>query len=162
MDMIAAAFQSDTTRICTFTFGNEFDNENFSFLDGVQGSHHEISHHENDPDKLRQYQLINRWHVEQYAYILRRLRDIQDGDRPLLDNSMILFGSGMRDGNIHTSHNLPIIVGGRGGGRIATGQHLVYSEDSPLSNLFVSVLDAFGTPVERFADSTGPARGVLS
>jgi hypothetical protein len=161
LDMIVLAFQSDATRICTFTFGNEFDNENFSFLDGVNGSHHEISHHENSVDKLRQYYLINRWHVEQYAYILRKLRDIKEEEGSLLDHSMILFGSGMRDGNTHTSHDLPIILGGRGGGRIATGQHLVYSEDSPLSNLFVSMLDAFGTKVERFADSTGPARGVL-
>jgi hypothetical protein len=161
LDMIVLAFQSDTTRICTFTFGNELDNESFSFLDGVNGSHHEISHHDHIADKLRQYQLINLWHVEQYAYVLRKLRGIGEGERSLLDNSMILFGSGMRDGNIHDSHNLPIVVGGRGGGRIDTGQHLVYPEDSPLSNLFVSMLDAFGTKVERFADSTGPARGIL-
>ena len=98
--------------------------------------------------------------MEQYAYILRKLREVKEGERSLLDNSMVLFGSGMRDGNLHSSHDLPIILGGRGGGRIATGQHLVYAEDSPLSNLFVSMLDAFGTKVERFADSTGPARGV--
>jgi hypothetical protein len=162
LDMIVLAFQTDTTRICTFTFGNEFDNESFSFLDGVSGSHHEISHHDHTADKLRQYQLINLWHVEQYAYILRKLRDIREGERSLLDNSMVLFGSGMRDGNIHDSHDLPIVLGGRGGGRIDTGQHLVFSKDSPLSNLFVAMLDAFGAKVERFADSTGPARGVLT
>ena len=75
---------------------------------------------------------------------------------------MVLFGAGIRDGNKHDPHNLPLLLGGRGGGRIATGQHLVYSPDSPLANLYVSMLDAFGAPVERFADSTGPAVGVLA
>jgi hypothetical protein len=161
-DMIALAFQTDTTRICTFMFGNEVSNQNFSFLEGVSGGHHSLSHHEKDPDKLKQYQLINRWHVEQYAYLLRKLRDMKEGESSVLDNSMILFGSGLRDGNRHDPHNLPLLLGGRGGGRIATGQHLTYTEDSPLADLYVSMLDAFGTPVERFADSTGPLRGVLA
>jgi hypothetical protein len=74
---------------------------------------------------------------------------------------MILFGSGIRDGDQHNPHNAPVILAGRGGGRIETGQHLTYAPDSPLSNLYVSMLNAFGTPVERFADSTGPLPGVL-
>ena len=162
MDMIALAFQTDTTRIATFLFGNEVSNQNFSFVPGVSEGHHSLSHHEKDPDKLRQYQLINRWHVEQYAYLLNRLGAMQEGEGTVLDHSMILLGSGLRDGNKHDPHNLPIIVGGRAGGRLATGQHLVYDKDSPLSNLYVALLDAFGTPVERFADSTGPLRGVLA
>ncbi|MCW5980371.1 MAG: DUF1552 domain-containing protein [Bryobacteraceae bacterium] len=162
LDMIALAFQTDTTRIGTFLFGNEVTNQNFSFLPGVDGGHHSISHHQNDPDKLREYHLINRWHVEQFAYLLRKLRDMKEGDSTVLDNSMILFGSGLRDGNRHDPHNLPILLGGRGGGRIAAGQHLSYSEDSHLANLYVSMLDAFGTPVESFADSTGPLPGVLA
>ena len=161
-DMIALAFQTDTTRICTFMFGNEVSNQNFSFLEGVKGGHHNLSHHEKDLEKLRQYQLINRWHVDQYAYLLRKLRDMKEGEGSVLDHSMILFGSGLRDGNKHDPHNLPLVLGGRGGGRIATGQHLSYGPDSPLSNLYVSMLDAFGTPVERFADSTGPLPGVLA
>ena len=162
MDMIVMAFQTDTTRICSFMFGNAVSNKNFSFLDGVNGSHHSFSHHERKEEKMRQYQLINRWHVAQYAYLLGRLRDIREGERSLLDNSMVMFGSGLRDGNRHSPHNLPIVLGGRAGGRLDTGQHLVYSEDSPLANLYVSMLDAFGTPVDRFADSTGPLRGVLA
>ncbi len=162
MDMIALAFQTDTTRVCTFMFNNEVSNQSFSFVEGVAGGHHSISHHQNREEQLRQYQLINKWHVEQYAYLLRKLRDIKEGDRTLLDNSIVVFGSGLRDGNTHNPHNLPIIVGGTAGGRIATGQHLVYGADSPLANLYVSLLDAFGAPVERFADSTGPARGVLA
>jgi hypothetical protein len=108
------------------------------------------------------YQKINQWHIEQYAYLLGKLRAMKEGEGTVLDNSMILFGAGLRDGNSHSPHNLPLVIGGRGGGRLASGQHLVYERDSTLANLYVSLLDAFGTPVERFADSTGPLRGVLA
>ena len=162
MDMIALAFQTDTTRVCTFMFNNEVSNQDFSFVEGVTGGHHSISHHQHRDEQLKQYQLINRWHVEQYAYLLRKLKSIREGHRTLLDNSMVLLGSGLRDGNAHSPVNLPIVLGGRGGGRIATGQHIVYSEHSPLSNLYVAMLEAFGAPVERFADSTGAAQGVLA
>jgi hypothetical protein len=162
LDMMALAFQSDTTRIITFLFGNAVSNRNFSFLDGVRGSHHGISHHQRNPDKLRMYQLINRWHIEQYAYLLRKLRGMKEGDGTVLDNCLILCGAGLRDGDRHDPRNLPIVLGGRGGGRLATGQHLVYGKDTPLSNLYVAMLDVFGTPVERFADSTGSLSGVLA
>ncbi len=162
LDMIALAFQSDTTRISTFMFGNAVSGINFRFLEGVTDSHHEISHHANNPEKLRQYALINRWHVVQYGYLLRKLRAMNEGERSVLDNSMVMFASALSDGNKHDPHRLPIVVAGGGGGRLATGQHLVYSADSPAANLYVSMLDAFGTPVERFADSTGPLPGVLA
>jgi hypothetical protein len=161
LDMIVLAFQTDTTRICTFMFGNSVSNQNFSFVEGVKGSHHSLSHHENKADKMQQYQLIARWHVAQYAYLLRKLAAIREGERSLLDNAMVLFGSDLRDGNKHDPKDLPIVLAGRAGGRLATGQHLRYAADTPLSNLYVSMLQAFGTPVERFADSTGPLRGVL-
>ena len=161
MDMIATAFQSDTTRISTFMFGNAVSDVSFRFLPGVSAGHHDVSHHQKDADKLRQYQLINRWHVEQYAYLLRKLKSMKEGDSTVLDNSMILFASALSDGNSHNPHQLPLVLGGRGGGRIESGRHLKFSEDSPLSNLYVSMLDAFGTPVERFADSTGPLPGLL-
>jgi hypothetical protein len=162
LDMIALAFQSDTTRITTFMFGNAVSGVNFRFLEGVSNTHHEVSHHSKDPDKLQQYYLINRWHVAQYAYLLSKLRAMKEGDGTVLDRSMILFGSALSDGNSHNPHKLPLVLGGRGGGRIATGQHLEYPEDTAVANLYVSMLDAFGTPVERFADSTGPLRGVLA
>jgi Protein of unknown function (DUF1552) len=160
LDMIAIAFQSDTTRVSTFMFGNAVSNVSFRFLPGVSAGHHDASHHQKDEDKLRQYQLINRWHIEQYAYLLRRLKDMREGDSTILDNSMILFGSALSDGNQHNPHKLPLVLAGSGGGRIETGQHLVCGEDSPLANLYVSMLDVFGTPVERFADSTGPLPGL--
>jgi hypothetical protein len=160
-DMIALAFQTDSTRLATFMFGNEVSNQNFSFLEGVKGSHHNISHHQRKDDALRQYQLINKWHIEQYAYLLRKLRDMKEGEKSVLDSSMILFGAGIRDGDRHDPHNLPVVVAGRAGGRLASGQHLVYAPDTPLANLYMSMLDAFGTPVDRFADSSGPLPGVL-
>jgi hypothetical protein len=161
LDLIATAFQSDTTRVATFMFGNAVSNVSFRFLDGVTMGHHDTSHHGKDEDKLRQYQIINRWHVAQYARLLGKLRAMPEGDSTVLDNSMILFGSALSDGDAHSPHKLPIVVGGGGGGRLDTGQHRMYTEDTPLANLYVSLLDAFGTPVERFADSTGPLPGVL-
>ena len=161
LDMIALAFQADITRISTFMFSNAVSNENFAFLEGVTGAHHSISHHQNDADKMRQYQLINRWHVEQYGYLLRKLQGMKEGDGNVLDHSMIVLGAGMRDGNKHDPHNLPVVMAGRAGGRIDAGQHVVYGADSQLSNLWLTMLDAFGTPVERFADSTGKLTAIL-
>jgi len=161
LDMIAVAFQTDTTRVATFMFGNAVSNVSFRFLEGVSAGHHDVSHHQNDPDKLRQYQIINRWHVEQFAYLLRKLKSMKEGESTVLDNSMVMFASALSDGNSHNPHRLPILLGGRGGGRIDSGRHLVYGEDHPLANLYVSLLDAFGAPVERFADSTGPLAGLL-
>jgi hypothetical protein len=162
LDMIALAFQTDTTRVSTFMFGNAVSGQNFRFLEGVFNTHHEISHHSKDPDKLHQYYLINRWHIDQYAYLLRKLQAMKEGERSLLDNSMILFASALSDGNSHNPHKLPLVLAGRAGGRLATGQHLVSSNDTPTANLYISMLDAFGAPVERFADSTGPLAGILA
>jgi len=162
MDVIALAFQSDTTRICTFMFGNAVSNVSFRFLEGVSAGHHDVSHHQKDADKLRQYEIITRWHVGQYAYLLNKLKNMKEGDSNVLENSMILFGSALSDGDRHDPHKLPLVLGGRGGRRIATGQHLQYAPDTQLSNLYVSMLEAFGTPVERFADSTGKLPGVLA
>ncbi len=161
LDMIAVAFQTDTTRISTFMFGNAVSNVSFRFLDEVTAGHHDVSHHENKDEKLSEYKVINRWHVEQYAYFMKRLAEMKEGEASVLDNSMVLFASALADGNRHDPHKLPIVLGGRGGGRIDTGRHLVYAEDHPLADLYVSMLDAFGTPVERFADSTGPLKGLL-
>jgi hypothetical protein len=162
LDMIALAFQTDTTRVSTFMFGNAVSGQNFRFLEGVSNTHHEISHHSKDPDKLRQYHLINRWHIEQYAYLLRKLKGMQEGERTVLDNSMVLFASALSDGNSHNPHKLPLVLAGKAGGRVRSGQHLVSTDDTPTANLYMSMLDAFGTPVERFADSTGPLAGVLA
>lgn len=162
LDLMVLAFQSDATRVSSFMFGNSVSNINFSFLDGVSDGFHSLSHHENKEEKLAQYQKIGQWHIEQLTYFLGRLRDSQEGDSNLLHRSMVLFGSDLRDGNAHDPHNLPIIVAGRANGRLKTGQHLSFEKDTPLSNLYVSMLDAFGAPVDNFADSTGHLPGVLA
>jgi hypothetical protein len=161
LDMMALSFRSDATRVATFMFGNAVSSVNFSFLDGVKGSHHDMSHHSNDPDKLRQYQLINQWHVAQYAYLLGKLREAKEGGSNVLDQSAIVFASALSDGNSHNPTKLPIVVGGKAGGRLATGQCLDYGADTALSGLWLALLKAFGAPVERFADSSGPLPGIL-
>jgi hypothetical protein len=162
LDMIALAFQTDATRVSTFMFGNAVSNVSFRWLDGVSGSHHDMSHHANDADKLRQYQLINKWYVAQYAYLLGKLRDAKEGESNVLDNSAIIFASALSDGNSHNMHNLPIVVAGKAGGKLVTGQSPMYPEDTPLSNLWLAILNAMGDPVERFADSTKPLPGILT
>jgi hypothetical protein len=160
LDIMVLAFWSDSTRISTFMFGNAVSNKNFSFLEGVKGAHHEMSHHENKEDKLEQYKRINTWHVAQTAYMLEKMDSIPEGEGTLLDNSMVLFGAGMRDGNAHNPHDLPVLLAGRAGGTLASGRHLVYPKNTPLCNLYQSMLRRMGTPVERFSDSTGELEGL--
>ena len=160
LDIIVLAFWTDATRVATFMFGNEVSGKNFSFLPGVKGGHHEISHHEKDPDKLAQYAKINQWHYAQYAYLLERMQAIKEGDGTLLDNSMVLMGSGMKDGNAHVPYNLPIILGGKGGGTLATNRHLVYEAKTPLCNLYRSILTRMDKPADHFGDSTGELLGL--
>jgi len=160
LDLMALAFWTDTTRISTFMFGNAVSSRSFAFLGSGFGAHHETSHHENKPEKLGHYQRINQWHVEQYAYLIEKLRSIREGNGTLLDQSMIVFGAGMRDGNAHSPKNLPIILAGRGGGTIATGRHVRHEPGTPLANLWQSMLQRAGASVERFADSKGGLKGL--
>ncbi|NND07155.1 MAG: DUF1552 domain-containing protein [Saprospiraceae bacterium] len=156
IDIMVLAFWSDASRIATFMFGNSVSGRNFSFLEGVSGNHHSISHHKNDPRQMDQYEKINIWHTEQYAYMLQRLDAIKEEDGTLLDNSMILLGSGLRDGNRHSPYDLPIVLAGSGGGKLKTGQYMRYEADAPLANLHHTMLYAMDIDVPQFADSTGP------
>nr|WP_044182075.1 DUF1552 domain-containing protein [Pirellula staleyi] len=154
LDLIVLAFQTDSTRVASLMFANDVSGRNFSFVDGVSGSHHELSHHENKAEKIEQYQRINRWHVAQFASMLTKLRAIKEGEGTLLDNCMILMGSSMSDGNRHDPDNLPILLGGRGGGTINAGRHLAAQGMVPLCNLYHAMLDRMGVEVEAFGDST--------
>jgi hypothetical protein len=160
LDIMLLALQTDSTRVVTFMFGNSVSNKNFSFLEGVKGGHHQLSHHENDAAKMAQYQRITTWHIAQCAYLLDGMKQVREGEGTLLDNAMVLFGSALRDGNSHNPHNLPTVLAGRAGGTLSPGRHLVYGKDTPLCNLYVSMLGRMGVPVERFADSTGPLPGL--
>ncbi len=156
LDIMALAFWSDASRVSSFMFGNSVSNRNFTFLDGVSGNHHSISHHMDKQDLLEEYIRITAWHVEQYAYFLDKLRNIKEGDRTLLDNSMILFASDLRDGNRHSPRNLPLVLAGKGGGKIKPGQNLAFDKETPLANLYLTMLHALNIEHDRFADSTKP------
>jgi hypothetical protein len=153
-DLLVLAFQADLTRVATFVFANDGSNRSYGAI-GVPDGHHDLSHHGHDPKKQEKIRTINRFHVEQYAYLLGRLKSVHEGDGTLLDHSMIVYGSGISDGNAHNHEDLPILLAGRGNGRIEPGRHLVYPKETPLTNLHVSLLDRIGAPVERFGDSTG-------
>jgi hypothetical protein len=157
MDLMVLAFWTDSTRLATFMFANDVSNRNFApLIPGVDGGMHQFSHHQNDPHAIENYAKINRWHVEQYVYMLEKMRAIREGERTLLDNSMIMCGSSISDGNEHNPNNLPILLGGRGGGTINSGRHIKSPKNTPLCNLYVSVLKRVGARVKEFGDSTGP------
>jgi hypothetical protein len=158
-DMMVLAFQSDVTRICTFMIANEGSNRSYPFI-GVTEGHHELSHHQDRPEKHAGIRSINTFHVAQLSYILQRLKSIPEGDGTLLDNCMIVYGSGISDGNRHNHENLPILLAGRGGGSILTGRHLRVGHETPMCNLFLSMLDRLGVSSDSFGDSTGRVRGL--
>lgn len=160
LDLMVLAFWSDSTRVISFMFANDVSNKNFSFLDGVRGSHHDMSHHQNRPEKTEQYKRINRWHAGQFAYLCERLKAVKEGEGTLLDSSMVLCGSSLSDGNRHDPNNLPILLGGKAGGAWQPGRHLASAKNTPLCNLYVSMLAAMGTPVREFGDSTGGLQGL--
>jgi hypothetical protein len=162
LDMMVLAFWTDTTRNITFMFANDVSPRNFSFLEGVTENHHSSSHHANQASKINTYKTITRWHVEQFTYLLTRLRAVQEGEKTLLDNSMIMMGSSLSDGNRHDPNNLPIILGGKGGGRINAGRHIASPRNTPLCNLYLAMLSCMGIQAPRFGDSTEALRGLLA
>ena len=161
LDVMTLAFWSDASRVSTFMFGNSVSDRNFSFLDGVKGNHHSISHHMDKPEALEEYSKIAAWHVAQYAYFLDRLRGIKEGDKTLLENSMVVFTSDLRDGNRHSPRDLPLVLAGQAGGKIKTGQHLAYEKETPLANLYLTMLQSMNLPHQNFGDSTGTLAGLV-
>ncbi|MCB1133425.1 MAG: DUF1552 domain-containing protein [Verrucomicrobiae bacterium] len=160
MDLMVLAFWSDSTRVSSFMFGNDVTGRNFSFLDGVNGGHHDLSHHSNDGGKLDQYEKINRWHVEQYGYMLDRMKEIKEGDVTLLDTSMVAFGSPIRDGNAHDPKNVPIVVAGGSKAGMKTGKHVVFDQGTPLCGLWISMLETAGVKADKLGDADDGLRGV--
>lgn len=153
-DLLVLAFQTDSTRVSTFVFANEGSNRNYSSI-GVPEGHHELSHHENNPNKQGKIRQINTYHVTQLAYLLNKLRDTREGDGTLLDNCMIAYGSGNSDGNRHNHDDLPILLAGGGGGTIRKGRHIRVPRETPLNNLWLSMLDRMQAGIETLGDSTG-------
>src|SRR5579883_1742248 len=153
LDLLTLAFQADLTRIATFMFANEASNRSYPFLN-VPDGHHDLSHHGGDQAKHEKIKAINRFHVEQFAYLLGKLRSMKEGDGTLLDQVMIVYGSGISDGDRHNHDDLPILLAGKGGGTIQPGRHLKYDQQ-PLNNLYLSMLDRMGVTIDRHGDSTG-------
>lgn len=155
LDLLVLAFRTGTTRVCSMMLGNGTSSQSFDFLEGVTGEHHELSHHQNDPRKIAQYQKINQWYVQLFAEFVQKLSAVQESGGSLLDRCIILFGSGMSDGNAHDPDNLPILLAG-GADLIPAGRHLEFQQGStPLCNLYLSMLQKLGVAADSFGDSTG-------
>jgi hypothetical protein len=161
-DMLVLAFQTDATRIATFMLAHDGSNRSFPEI-GVGDGHHNLSHHEGKEENLRKIASIDRFYAEQFAYVLGRMRDIrEENGRSLLDNSMIVYTSGLCDGNRHNHNDLPLILAGTAGGRIETGRNLVLADEQPMANLFLTMLDLMGAPQDHFGDATGRLDAVLA
>jgi hypothetical protein len=153
-DIMLLAFQTDSTRVATFVLGHDGDNRSFSEI-GITEGHHDLSHHQNNPERVEKVAQIDRWYAEQFGRFLARMDAIQDVDgHSILHNSRIVYGSGNADGNRHTHENLPVLLAGEGGGVFHGGRYVQYGA-KPLSNLFLNLADSAGVPLDRFGDSTG-------
>lgn len=153
-DLKVLAFQTDMTRVSTLMVGPEQGNWTYEAI-GIPEVHHSLSHHQGDPDKQAKVARIDYYHAELLTYYLDKLRSIEDVDGSLLDNSIILYGSGLSDGNDHLLQNLPVTLIGGGRGQHKGDRHLVYPEGTPMANLYLTILDQFGISLESFGDSTG-------
>jgi len=153
-DLMTVAFQTDSTRIATFMVGREGSNNTYRNI-GVPDAHHGISHHRGDVEKVEKLTKINEYHATLFARWLQRLAATKDGDGSLLDHMMIVYGSSLSDGNRHSHHDLPILVAGGANGKLQMGRHIIYPKETPLTNLYLSLLDHAGVRPEVLGDSTG-------
>lgn len=154
MDMLVLAFQTDATRIATFMMTNAGSNRPYPQVE-VSDGHHDLSHHQNDGEKQKKIAKINRFHIQQFDYLLTKMREVKEGEGTLLDNCMLMYGSGLSDGNRHNHDDLPIVLAGRAGGAFKPGRHLRYADKTPLCNLYVSMLEVMGINADNFSDSNG-------
>ena len=158
-ELLALAFQADLTRVATHMFANDGDNRSYPQL-GAPDGHHETSHHRDDPVKVERIEKIDRFHVEQLAWFLGRLAQIEEGDGTLLDHALVAYGSGISDGNAHNHDELPIVLAGGGNGTVQSGRHLRFERGTPLCNLWLGLLDRSGARAASFGDSTGRLVGL--
>ena len=160
-DLQVLAMQADVTRVMTFQLARETSNRTYPEI-GVPDPHHPLTHHGNDPDKIARMAKINAFHVSLFAYYLDKLKSTPDGEGSLLDHSLVLYGSGMGNPNIHDHVNLPIVVAGGGAGRVKGGRHIKYAEPVPLANLHLTLLERCGVRMDAFADSRGKVDELLA
>jgi hypothetical protein len=153
-DLMVIAWQTDMTRVITFMMAREGSNRSYREI-GIPDGHHSLTHHQNDPEKMAKTQKIDELHVKLFGYLLQRLDETKDGDGTLLDHSMILYGSSIRDGNVHDHHDLPLVLAGGKGAGVKSGRHIRYKPETPMNNLLLTLLDKVGVPGETLGDSTG-------
>jgi hypothetical protein len=153
-DLMVLAFQTDSTRIATFLLAHDGSNRRFKEL-GINNGHHEMSHHRRDPNLILALEQIDRFYVEQFAYFLQKMQATEDQGRSLLDQSMIVYGCAISDGNRHKHQDLPVVLAGGGGGSLRPGRHVRLQQGQPACNLYVSLLQRMGVEVDQFGDSTG-------
>ena len=153
-DLMTLAFQTDSTRVITLMIGREGGNRTYRSI-GVPDAHHGLTHHFNDPSKIDRIQKIDQHHIDHFALFLKRLKETPDGDGTLLDHSAIVYGSSISDGNRHVHLDLPTLLAGGGNGRIRGGRHVRYNKGTPMTNLFLTMLDMAGVREEKVGDSTG-------
>ncbi len=158
-DLLVLAFQTDSTRVSTFVLANEGSNKPYPFINVAEG-HHDLSHHGNDEAKKAKIRDINIFHTTQLAYLLQKLDSVKEGDGTLLDHCMIAYGSGNSDGNAHNHDNLPLVLAGGGCGTLKPGSHIIYPKETPLNNLWVSMLNRMEVNLDRLGDSTGTLTGL--
>lgn len=157
--MIQIAFQADLTRIVTFLVTREGTSRPYREI-GIADGHHPLTHHRNLPDLMEKVAQINTYHMRQFAGFVERMKAAKEGDSTLLDNSMIVYGAGLSDGNAHLHEDLPTLIAGRGGNYIRSGRTLMARRETPMCNLFLTMMDRMGVNVERFGDSTGRVEGL--
>jgi hypothetical protein len=150
----ALALQADLTRIITMMVGRESSIRAYDQI-GIPESHHQLSHHRNDPAALAKLTRIQTYHLGFFAEFIARLHQTKDGDATLLDRSMIVYGAGISDSNRHIHENLPVLVAGKGNGKLTSGRHIGFQRDLPVTNLHLALLDRMGVRPERLGDSTG-------
>jgi hypothetical protein len=153
-DLLILALQTDTTRVATFMMAHGFSRQNFTFI-GVSGDHHSISHHKNQEKWTTDYTKVSQWYVSQFAYLIDRLKHIDEGGSSLLDSCIVLYGSGLKDGNGHKRENLPLLLAGRGGGTLKPGRRIIFAKGTPISNLHLSILNRMGIEADWFHTSEG-------
>jgi hypothetical protein len=153
-DLQLLAFRADVTRVFSMILARELSSRTFPQI-GVPEQHHAVSHHRNDPDLMSKKARIDTHHMELFTYFLQKMHDTPDGDGSLLDHSLILYGGGMGNGNLHRHNDLPCLLAGKLGGQIGTGNHLAYPQDTPMTNLLLAILDKAGVKIEKLGDSTG-------
>lgn len=156
-DLQLLAFRSDQTRVFSMILARELSGRTYPMI-GIPGQHHLISHHRDDADLMSQKARIDTYHVQMLAYLLEQMQATPDGDGSLLDHSLIVYGSGMGNGNLHRHSDLPTLLAGKLNGKFQTGYHYDYPMNTPMANLLVTVLDRVGVPIEKLGDSTGPLK----